>query len=156
MEAIARRNARQQLHRLRVAEWQTRTLALFIAQQAQVDVEKYGGKNPLVTQALGLSLIPDEEDELEQMRGEMTGYVSDEEGRKLMSDARRELNAAASGGKKGQLDSLIVDEEGNVVGVDMGVTPAGFTEEEFGAQATPGSFEGFMRMFGGGQGPGPR
>jgi len=157
---IGRRRQREQIARLRTVEWQTRQIALFIAQQAPVDIDKHGGRNPLVDAALQLSLIPDEEDEeLAALRGEQTGTVTDEEGRKLMAARGKVRQPKPTGTPTTHApmqDTIQVDEQGNVIGVSIGVDPEGFTEREFGEQATPGSFEAFMRMFGNGGAPGPR
>jgi hypothetical protein len=68
-------------------EWQTRHICTFIGAQAQVDIEKHGGRNPLVDAAASLSIfagatpeerreleldsISPEEQELRAMRGEV-------------------------------------------------------------------------------------
>jgi hypothetical protein len=157
-EAIGRRRKTEERKRLLLAEWQTRTVSLFIAQQAGLwmDMDKHGGKNPMVQQALELSLFPDDEDELAEMRGEPTGYVSDEEGRKIMRTKSAAQKGIPTNSVKSPPSTIEVDNDGNVVGVGLGVTPAGFTEEEFGDQATPGSFEAFMSMFGAGGALAPR
>lgn len=158
---IGRRRQRAQRLQLQLAEWQTRTIALFIAQSVPVDLDKHGGRNPLVDAALQLTLLPDEVDEeLEDMRGEQAGNVTDEEGRKLMAargrTARRRTAKGVPTTHAPLQNTIQVDKDNNVIGVGLGVDPEGFTEREFGEQATPGSFEAFMRMFGGGGAPGPR
>lgn len=158
---IGRRRSHAQRLQLQLTEWQTRTIALFIAQSTPVDLDKHGGRNPLVDAAMQLTLLPDEEDEeLAEMRGEQTGNVTDEEGRKLMAargkTARQRTKKGVPTTHAPLQDTIQVDKDNNVIGVGIGVTPESFTEREFGEQATPGSFEAFMRMFGGGGAPGPR
>jgi hypothetical protein len=71
----------------RLMEWQTRHICTFIGAQAQVDTDKYGGRNPLVDAAqelsifagatpgqrreLGLDDTSPEQQELDDMRGEV-------------------------------------------------------------------------------------
>lgn len=128
-------------------------MCLFIAQQAQVDIKAHGGRNPLIEQALELSIFPPEDDELDELRGERTGYVTDQEGRRMMREAATEQRPGRV--KPTGEDTVEVDGEGNFVGYALGAQEV--TEAApGGAQGNgPGSFEAFMATFAGGVIPGP-
>lgn len=144
-EAINTRVTRVQKVQAGIAEWQTKMICAFVGSTVSFDMNKTGGKNPLVDMANRLSMFrapgSAQADAAEDdPRGEQTGWVSDEEGRKIM---------AGGGTSAPALDTLVVDEEQNVVGSALGAETT-VDEQALGAAAEAGSFEGFMRMFGGG------
>jgi hypothetical protein len=134
----------------RRAEWQTRTTCQFIAATfVEYDPDKTGGKNPLSDIAADIRIHPErssEDDELERMRGERTGYVSHEEGARMMR-----------GGPKTapKTDTIEIDEDGNVVGAALSAPGSEESSSEGMAEPQAGSFEAFMRMFGSGGMPPP-
>jgi hypothetical protein len=128
---------------LKTAEWQTRTICQFVAAAAPVT----GDSNPLLDAAAAISVtLPGErgDDELDEMRGEPTGYVTHEEG------MRRMRQAAGSA----PVDNLSVDSDGNVTGDTLTAE-----QPDLGKAAdanAPGSFEMFMNLLGNGGTPAPR
>jgi hypothetical protein len=150
-EAVSRRRDREARDRLRLASWQTRTICTFIAAQAQVDLKAHGGRNPMLDEARKISLLGDAQeaavaDEEDEMRGEQTGYMDAEAAKKLV---------AAGGRSAPELNTQETDADGNMVGSELGdeMTP---DEEALASAARPGSYEGFMAMFGGGGNAAPR
>jgi pyridoxal biosynthesis lyase PdxS len=120
----------------------------------QFDLEKTGGRNPLSDLAAEISIRAPakspEDDELDRMRGESTGYVTHEEGMRQMRKA-----AGGSATPSRATDTLTVDADGNATGSTL--TSEVAPEEQAAADANaPGSFEAFMLAFGGGGTPPPR
>jgi len=124
----------------------------WIGAQAQIDTRQTGGRNPLVDAALDISLswggAGGDDDELDEMRGRRTGYVASAE------QARQRIREARGG--RPEADTIRVGEDGAVAGVAVGAAePADEAAAEVAAGAADGSFEAFMRMFGGGGTPPP-
>lgn len=72
LEAAGARRKQEQLVRLRLAEWQVKTVCQFIGAQAMIDTDKTGGKNPLVELAQSIDILGNkspEEQELDRIRG---------------------------------------------------------------------------------------
>lgn len=124
-----------------------------------MDTKKHG--NPLVDQALELSVLRPVPDELSRLRGGQTGYVGNGEGHRLMREeamaARVEAldeRRATRGKPRGDFGE--VDADGNFVGYQLGDQQMDQDAPgDGGAVNAPGSFESFMLMFGGGGMPPP-
>jgi hypothetical protein len=120
-----------------------------------MDTKKHG--NPLVDQALELSVLRPVPDELSRLRGRQPGYAGNGEAQEEAMAARisaLEERRAARGKPRGDFGE--VDADGNFVGYQLGDQQV--DEEapgEGGAVNGPGSFESFMLMFGGGGMPPP-
>jgi hypothetical protein len=150
-------------------EWATKHICLFIGRQAQVDLKAHGGRNPLVDDALEMSIFPQprsqEDEELDELRGEYTGHVTHEEGQRLMREStmaakveriRERPHRPRPRKPEPKPDTAEVDEDGNFIGYALGEQKVEEAAPGGGPSNGPGSFEAFMQMFGGGGQPAPR
>lgn len=103
LEAAGTRQKQEHRSRMKLAEWQVRTICSFIGAQAPVDTSKTGGRNPLVEMARDISIFGEktpEEEELDRIRGPQVASSIDDDPRfgKVAADPDKGVEAANSTG----------------------------------------------------------
>ena len=103
LEAAGARQRSEQRARLKTAEWQVKTICSFIGAQAPVDVDKHGGRNPLVEMAASIDIFgtkSPEEQELDRIRGPAVAARVEDDPRfgKVAADPEQGVEASNSAG----------------------------------------------------------